>query len=256
MNAENSWHNSVPNGDQFEVDKKDSLSRLARNVSYRKKGLDLLLSLNNDGFSHKNSWLGVPIIRLPEDIPLQQELIWREKPDLIIEIGIARGGGLIFNASIQELSGLKPNVFGIDNKVYPHTHEAIENSRYSNNINILEGESTSMQTLKAVTPIIKSSCKTLLILDSDHSSKHVLNELNLYVPLLPINSLVIVCDTIIDELPAGTYPNRTWSDGKGPGHALKIFMLSNKYLSFYMEDESKSLVLSEIRDGFFKKTSE
>lgn len=256
MTAENFWHNSVPDGDQFEVDKKKNLSRLARNISYRKKGLDLLLSLNNEGFSHKNSWLGVPIIRLPEDIQLQQELIWREKPDLVIEIGIARGGGLIFNASIQELSGIKPHVVGIDNKVYPHTHEAIENSRYSNCINIIEGESTSIQTVKAVTPIIRSSCKTLLILDSDHSSKHVLDELNIYVPLLPINSLVIICDTIIDELPAGTYPDRTWSDGQGPGHALKTYMLNNKYLSSYMEDESKSLILSEIRDGLFKKTSE
>jgi cephalosporin hydroxylase len=230
MKAENSWHNSVPDGDQFEVEKIKSLSRLARNIGNRSKGLDLLLSLNNDGFSHKNSWLGVPIIRLPEDIQLQQELIWREKPDLVIEVGIARGGGLIFNASIQELSGLKPNVIGIDNKVYPHTYEAIKNSRYANHISILEGGSTSSQILSAVIPIIKNSSKTLLILDSDHSSKHVLDELNLYVPPLPLFSLVIVCDTIIDELPAGTYPDRTWSDGNGPGHALKIFMLSNKCL--------------------------
>jgi cephalosporin hydroxylase len=187
---------------------------------------------------------------------LQQELIFLEKPDLIIEIGVARGGGLIFNASMQEICGIKPNVIGIDNKVFPHTVKAVSESKYADSIRIIEGESTSSQILNSVMPLILEASKILLILDSDHSSKHVLAELNLYVPVLPLGSLLIVCDTLIDEQAPGTYPDRTWSNGQGPGHAIKLFMNNSNSLNLYMINETRSLVLSEVRDGFLKKVSE
>jgi len=256
MNSENIWHNSVPDWKQFNLQKKKNLNDLSESNNHRKTGLELLRNLNKFGFSHKNTWLGIPIIRLPEDMLLQQELIYIEKPDLIIEIGVARGGGLIFNASMQELSGVKPNVIGIDNKVYEHTLNAIATSRYADTVQIFEGGSTSSEILSAVKSILFKSKKILLILDSDHSSKHVLNELNLYVLLLPVGSVLIICDTLIDEQPPGTYPERTWSDGKGPGHAIKAFMKDNGCLEFFMKDETRSLVLSEVRDGFLKKVSE
>jgi len=253
MNSRNNWHDSVPTGKQFELDRAESFSNLAKSTDFRQKGLQLLNDLNQFGFSHKNSWLGVPIIRLPEDILFQQELIAFEKPDLIIEIGIARGGGLLLNASIQEICGLNPNVIGVDNKVYPHTIKAVFESRYADHIKILEGDSTGMEVLDSLTPTTLSASKILLVLDSDHSSSHVLNELEHYVPILPVGSIIIICDTIIDELPAGTYPNRTWSDGYGPGHGLKLFMEKSNSLIFYKQTEVRSLVLSEIRDGVLKK---
>ena len=253
MNSRNNWHDSVPTWEQFELDKIDIISNLAKSTDYRQKGLELLNDLNQFGFSYKNSWLGVPIIRLPEDILFQQELIVFEKPDLIIEIGIARGGGLLLNASIQEMCGINPNVIGIDNKVYPHTIKAISESRYSNHIKILEGNSTGMEVFNSLTSMTLNASKILLVLDSDHSSSHVLNELEFYVPILPVGSIIIICDTIIDELPAETYPDRTWSDGRGPRHGLEIFMERSKSLIFYKQTEVRSLVLSEIRDGVLKK---
>ena len=256
MNSRNNWHDSVPTWEQFELDKIAIFSNLAKSTDYRQKGLELLNDLNQFGFSHKNSWLGVPIIRLPEDILFQQELIAFEKPDLIIEIGIARGGGLLLNASIQEMCGINPNVIGIDNKVYPHAIKAISESRYSNHIKILEGNSTAIEVFDSLTPMTSHASKILLVLDSDHSSSHVLNELELYVPILPVGSMIIICDTIIDELPAGTYPNRTWSDGRGPGHGLKLFMEKSKSLDVYKQTEVRSLILSEIRDGVLKKVAQ
>jgi len=255
MNSRNNWHDSVPTWEQFELDRAESFANLAKSTYFRQKGLELLNDLNQFGFSHKNSWLGVPIIRLPEDILFQQELIACEHPDLIIEIGIARGGGLLLNASIQEICGINPNVIGIDNKVYPHTIKAILDSRYSGHIKILEGNSTGMEVFNSLTPITSNASKILLVLDSDHSSSHVLNELELYVPILPIGSIIIICDTIIDELPADTYPNRTWSDGRGPGHALKLFMEKSESLAFYKQAEVRSLILSEIRDAVLIKVA-
>jgi cephalosporin hydroxylase len=253
--TENSWHDSVPNGQEFELEKRANLEKMAKNSDFRTSGLSLLKEVSDLGFGHKNTWMGTPIIRLPEDLMLQQEIVWREKPDLIIEIGVARGGGLLFNACLQEMSGINPNVIGVDNKIYEHTHAAIEANRLNQSIELIEGDSVSSEVLSKVRVVAAKSLKTLLILDSDHSAKHVLNELRGYVPLLPLNSIIMVCDTLIDEYPAGTYPDRTWSDGKGPLEAIKVFSAENQTVEPFMRNETRALVLSEIRDGLLRKVA-
>ena len=255
MNGKNTWHESVPDASQFEKDKKENIEKLSKNSEVRRTGLKLLLEVNASGFGHKNSWLGAPIIRLPEDLMFQQEVISKELPDLIIEIGVARGGGLLYNASIQEICGITPKVIGVDNKIYEHTKRVIEESRYSKSINLIEGDSISNETVSTVRHLSSKSKKILLVLDSDHSSSHVLSELQKYIPILPINSIVMVCDTLIDELPEGTYPNRTWSNGKGPLDAINIFTKETSCTEPFMEMETKALIFSEIRKGMLRKVS-
>jgi cephalosporin hydroxylase len=255
MTTRNSWHESVPDGSEFDLEKRTNLEIMAKDLKHRETGLNLLSDVSEYGFGHKNTWMGVPIIRLPEDLILQQEIIWSEKPDLIIEIGIARGGGLVYNASLQEICGVEPNVVGVDNKIFKHTHTAIANNRFNPCIKLVEGDSISREVTSTIQKIVSSSKKTLLILDSDHSSDHVLNELRCYVPLLPIYSIIMVCDTLIDEYPEGTYVNRTWSDGKGPLDAIMRFRAESNTVEPFMENESRALILSEIRDGLLKKVS-
>ena len=256
MVESNTWHSEVPNDAEFTLKRKRDLLSIASQPHFRDEGLALLRVLGDEGFGHKNSWMGVPIIRLPEDMILQQEIIWTEKPDLIIEVGVARGGGLLFNASMQEAFGIKPNVIGIDNKVFEHTWEAVENSRYASEIKILEGDSVSEKTKSEVSRFTKLSQKTLLVLDSDHSSRHVLNELEQFVPLLPVGSVIIVCDTLIDEFPPGKYQDRSWSDGKGPLDAIQRFLLKSDSVTPYFVHETRALILTEIRDGVLKKVTE
>jgi cephalosporin hydroxylase len=255
MATGNSWHESVPDALEFDLEKKTNLSIIANDFKHREAGLNLLRDVGEYGFGHKNTWMGIPIIRLPEDLILQQEIIWSEKPDLIIEVGVARGGGLVYNASLQEICGIQPNVVGVDNKIFRHTHTAISNNRFNPSIRLIEGDSISREVTTRIQEIVSSSKKTLLILDSDHSSNHVLNELRCYVPLLPIFSIIMVCDTLIDEYPEGTYENRTWSDGKGPLDAITRFRAESKSVEPFMENESRALILSEIRDGLLKKVS-
>jgi cephalosporin hydroxylase len=255
MTSNNTWHESVPGSVEFESDKKRNLEALSKESRFRATGLELMTQLSEYGFGYKNSWMGVPIIRLPEDLILQQEVVWNEKPDLIIEIGVARGGGLIFNASLQEMCGITPNVLGVDNKFFDHTLAAIASNRFYQNINLIEGDSNSLEVVSRVQSVASECSKALLILDSDHSSKHVLEELRNYIPILPVNSVIMVCDTLIDEYPKGTYANRTWSDGKGPLDAIAIFRKENNSVLPFMEIESKALILSEIRDGLLRKIS-
>ncbi len=195
----------------------------------------------------------MPIIRLPEDILLQQEIIWKEKPDLVIEVGVARGGGLVLNASLQAMAGIPPRVLGVDNKIFQHTRDSIESNPYSSAITLLEGDSVSQTIVDQVADFTSGSKKALLVLDSDHSSDHVYKELSSYAPLLSAGSVVIVCDTLIDELPPGTYQNRTWSNGKGPLDAVQKFLDKNDDFEPFMSDDTRSLILTEIRDGIIRK---
>jgi cephalosporin hydroxylase len=255
MVENNSWHTEVPNDAAFQEKRQRDVLALAMQSDIRQAGLDLLKHASSFGFGHKNSWMGVPIIRLPEDILLQQEIIWSERPDLIIEVGVARGGGLLLNASLQSMSGVSPNVIGVDNKIFEHTKQAISTSTYSKSITLIEGDSVSEGVIEGVRDFTTKSKKALLVLDSDHSSDHVLEELRRYSPLLPEGSIVIVCDTLIDEYPADTYPDRSWSSGKGPWDAIRRYQEENMSLIPFMNNESRSLILSEIRNGVLIKAT-
>ena len=59
------------------------------------------------------SWLGRPVIQLPEDMLRIQEVIYDIQPDVIVETGVAHGGSLIFYASLCTAIG-KGRVIGVD----------------------------------------------------------------------------------------------------------------------------------------------
>jgi cephalosporin hydroxylase len=203
---------------------------------------------------YHTEWLGIPVIRLAEDLVRQQEIIFRERHDLIIEVGVARGGGLVFSASMQEIASIKPNVIGVDNKIFAHTRSAIADSKYHSAIRLVEADSTSPDAIDLIRKSIEveqaKSC--LLILDSDHSTQHVLEELRAYSPLLPEGSTVMVCDTIIDEFPPGTYEDRTWSNGSGPGKAIEVFLEEGGDL-VRVQAGTDDLLLTEMRGGILRK---
>lgn len=194
----------------------------------------------------------MPIIRYPEDLVRQQEIIFTERPEVIVEVGIARGGGLLFSASMMEIAGLKPSVYGIDNKIFPHTYEAVSRSRYNQSINMIQCDSTSAEAESFFRSKVSKASRALLVLDSDHSSDHVLAELQNFYKHLPTSSIVMVCDTIIDDLPVGTFPDRPWSDGKGPRDALARFC-ELEPSAVVLPQETDDLLLTEMRDGILRK---
>jgi cephalosporin hydroxylase len=250
----NTWHSDVPNHEDFIGSLAKSKEAMASDQNLRNMAIGLFDKAREYQFGYHSQWLGVPIIRLAEDLIREQELIFREKPDLIIEVGVARGGGLIFGASMQDLCGVKPNIVGIDNKFFPHTLEAISNSKYHDSIFLFEADSDSLEAEEFVVSKLLGANKVLLILDSDHSTAHVSKELNAYFKHLPVNSTVMVCDTIIDEMPAGSFKGRTWTNGKGPGEAVRRFITENAgaYLELEATDD---LLLSEMRGGIIRKSA-
>ena len=196
------------------------------------------------------SWLGRPIIQFPQDMIAIQELIWKTKPDLIIEIGIAHGGSLIYSASILELIG-KGGVLGIDIDIRKHNKKEIEKHPLKKRITMLEGSSIDENIVKKVKKIAQNKKSILLFLDSYHTHDHVLKELEMYSSFVKKGGYIIVFDTMIEFMPKGSFPNRPWGKGNNPHTAVKKFIKQNKRFKIDKEFEEKLLITS-CPDGFLK----
>jgi cephalosporin hydroxylase len=151
--------------------------------------------------------MGVPIIQLPADIVTTQEVIWETKPDIIIETGVARGGSVLFMASILELIG-KGKVIGVDIDIRAHNRRAIEAHPMSRRVALVEGSSTSRDVLSRVRDEIPKAASVMVVLDSDHSRDHVLAELRSYAPLVTPGCYLVVADTLLGQIDATRAPRK------------------------------------------------
>lgn len=202
-------------------------------------------------YSYNFSWLGRPIIQLPTDILAIQELIWRVKPDLIIETGIAHGGSIIFSASMLELLGSDGRVIGIDIDIRAHNRVEIEKHPMNERITLLEGSSTSDEIVSKVKKLAQGRSRVMVILDSNHTHDHVAGELALYSPLVTEGSYLVVLDTIIEDVEADTSPARAWGKGNNPKTAVWEFLEKNHRFEIDRDIEAKLLV-TVAPDGYLK----
>ena len=255
MNELPEYIQNVPTNESFLSQRENWRTELGQDFGLRSKAISLVEDANKYRYGYQWEWCGVPIIRHPDDIVLQQEIVWNLRPSHIIETGVARGGSLVLSASLMEISGKKANVLGLDLQIFPHTHEALRNWIENKKIQIREINSASLEAAKIVRDFIKNcNDPVLLILDSNHSHEHVLNELNLLGPLLPQESIVIVADTIISEMPNDVYENRPWSVNSNPLTAIKEFLENNS--NFKLDNRwSRRSLLGECRDGILHKVS-
>lgn len=203
-------------------------------------------------YSYNFSWMGRPIIQYPQDMVIMQELIWDIKPDLIIETGIAHGGSLIFYASIMELIG-KGEVLGIDIDIREHNKKEILAHPMSKRISMLQGSSIAPEIVEEVKNRAKGKQTVMVLLDSNHSHEHVLNELKAYADLTSVGSYCVVFDTVVEDLPKGKYStDRPWDVGSNPKTAVFEFLKNN---TDFVIDKSidHKILLSVAPDGYLKR---
>tara|TARA_Y100000590_G_scaffold333492_1_gene379365 strand:+ start:8472 stop:9203 length:732 start_codon:yes stop_codon:yes gene_type:complete len=208
------------------------------------------ISLTKYEYPYHFTWLGRPIIQYPQDILIIQELIWKIKPDLVIETGIARGGSLIFTASILELIG-KGNVIGIDVDIRKHNREEIEKHPMFKRIKMIEGSSIDKKIVKKIFKLAERKKKILVLLDSSHTHSHVLEELKSYSPLVKKGSYVVVFDTVLEDMPKNSFPNRPWDKGDNPKTAVKEFVKKSNRFKIDVDIERKLMITSN-PSGFLK----
>lgn len=184
---------------------------------------------NRNGYTYNFTWQGRPIIQYPQDMVAMQELIWRVRPDLIIETGIAHGGSLIFSASMLALldmgdaidggEALDPKisrrkVLGLDIDIRAHNRAAIEVHPMASRIQMIQGSSIAPEIIKQVHAVAANYDSVLVCLDSNHTHDHVLAELQAYALLTSVDSYCIVFDTLIEDMPEDMFPDRP-SQGSG-----------------------------------------
>jgi cephalosporin hydroxylase len=196
--------------------------------------------------------MGIPIMQLPQDIIAMQELIWKVKPDLIIETGIALGGSLIFYASMMELLGEQGMVLGIDIDIREHNKIEIEKHIMYKRIKMIQGSSIDGAIVKQVYEVAKNRKNIIVILDSNHTHEHVLEELKKYSSLVTKNSYLVVCDTLVEDLPETASSDRLWGKGNNPKSAVWEFIKNNTDFVIDKSIDSK-LLLTASPDGYLKR---
>jgi cephalosporin hydroxylase len=182
-------------------------------------------------------WMGIPVLKCPLDLWIYQEIIFRVKPDLIIETGTYKGGTAHFFASMCELMG-HGEVVTVDIEAYPNrpTHPRIT---------YLHGSSTDPKIVHQVKQKAASVTSVLVVLDSDHSMAHVRKEMELYAPLVSKGSYLIVEDTNINGNPV--LPE----SGPGPKEAIDDYLKSHS--DFSIDRSMEKLLMTFNPGGYLRK---
>jgi len=202
-------------------------------------------------YAYNWTWYGRPIIQLPQDVMALQTIVLSEKPDLIIETGIAHGGSLILSASLLELLG-EGSVLGVDIDIRSHNRAAIEAHPLAHRISMIQGSSIDEGIAEKIRTRAKSAKRVMVCLDSNHTADHVARELDLYAPLVTVGQHLIVFDTAIEDLPASDFSDRQWRPGNSPKTAVHTFLKANP--GFVIDSELEQRLLFTVApDGYLKR---
>ena len=245
----------VPGADEFATTRQGWRDSLAADTELRARAVGVQVAAERHSYTYTWEWAGVPIIRLPDDMVVLQEIFWAYRPQRVVETGVARGGSLLLDASLMTLCGETPAVLGIDHKIYGHARNALAAHPLARGVELFEDDSTSEATGVASRAFLGDAERAVLILDSNHTHDHVLAELRLLAPLLPVGSLVLVADTLIEEFPPGHFRGRPWDIGNNPKTAVDAFLAERS--DFVHADEwGRRALSSEFRDGILRRIGE
>jgi cephalosporin hydroxylase len=239
--------------EQFDQEKTGNIAALGRDENAKTTALKFMMDTAPHKYTYNFTWLGRPIIQYPQDIVALQEIIWQVKPDLIIETGIAHGGSLILSASILQLIGGDGHVLGVDIDIREHNKKEIESHPMAPRISMVQGSSVDESTIGQVYEFAKGRKNILVILDSNHTHEHVLQELQAYAPLVTKGSYLIVFDTAVEDVPEDfDWGGRPWGKGNNPKTAVWEFLKSNDNFVIDKAVDNK-LLISVGPDGYLKR---
>jgi cephalosporin hydroxylase len=224
---------------------------------YSDEGFEILAGLWVKAYTHRKlthdiTWMGIPIIQLPEDIIMMQELIWRIRPDIIIECGLAHGGSALFYASLLDLIG-KGWVIGIDIEIRQYNKIAIQNHPLSHRVKLIENSSISDDTIQKIKEMTKHAGKVMVVLDSNHSKEHVYKELELYKDFVTPGSYLVAMDgaqAYVWDIPNG---RPEWKNDN-PLAAIEEFLKYNN--DFEIDEQYTRLKVTANPKGFLKKLTQ
>ncbi|MBC8325961.1 MAG: cephalosporin hydroxylase family protein [Verrucomicrobia subdivision 3 bacterium] len=236
---------------KFFAEVQDNIDGLHADASVRQATRDWVAAIAPHHYTYNFTWLGRPVIQFPQDLAALQEIIWETKPDLIIETGIAHGGSLIFHASMLQLLGNDGSVLGVDIDIREHNRVEIEAHPMFERIEMIQGSSIEDAIAAQVAAVASGAERVMVVLDSNHTHEHVLRELELYAPLVTKGCYLVVCDTLIEDMPAGSFPDRPWDKGDNPRTATDAFLKTTERFEVNTAIDAK-LQISVAPGGYLK----
>lgn len=258
---------SLPPLAAFAQERDERLRAFARDGVFHALSQSWLRESMQRKYVYDFDWMGRPIIQYPQDMWAVQELIWRVRPDLVIETGIAHGGSLVLSASMLALldmcdaieagTTLDPRasarkVLGLDIDIRAHNRMAIEEHPMSSRIQMIQGSSIAPDIVEQVRHTAEKYSRVLVLLDSMHTHDHVLSELQAYAPLVSSGSYCVVFDTFVDDMPQGFFADRPWDVGNNPKTAVKEFLSHNSEFTVDESIESK-LQITVAPGGYLRR---
>lgn len=193
---------------EFAAETEAQAREMGGDEALMRQGVETLLAADRYRYSYLWTWMGVPIIQMPADIVATQEAIWRARPDVIIECGVARGGSVIFMASMLALLGQDGFVVGVDVDIRAHNRETIESHPMTSRIRLVEGSSIEPATVETVRAMIPEGARVMVILDSNHARDHVLAECRAYGPMVTPGSFLVIADTVLGHFDEAETPKQ------------------------------------------------
>ena len=240
--------------EEFEQMRVEAAAAMARDQGLRQDALDVFTRADKHYWIHQSTWFGEPVLQLPQDLLAVQEIIFKTRPKFIIEVGTAWAGSLLFYATLMEVLGGE-RIIGIDIYIPQDLKERISAfGRLSEKITWITGSSVDPTTLDKVKSIVDGSPEVLVVLDSDHTHAHVLEELRLFSPLVGKGQYLVVSDTILEDFPEQTHRPRPWGPGNNPKTALDQFLKENDGFEVDQAIENKLLFTCQ-PGGYLRRRS-
>ena len=240
--------------EEFESAREQWAEDLDQNQELQDKALDVFVAADKHNWIHQTTWMGEPSLQTPEDLITFQEIIFKTRPEYLVEVGVAWAGSLLFYATIMEAIG-KGKIIGIDIFMPDDLKERIMAHPLSHRIELLNVSSIDSRTLELLKEKVKGTTDVMVHLDSDHTCEHVLKELKLYQSLVGEGHYMVCGDTIIEYFPDQKHRPREWSRGNSPKTALDLFLEDNDRFEVDRSYDKKRL-MSNQPGGYLKCTKQ
>lgn len=239
--------------EEFEELRIQSAAAMADDGELREKAWNVIVKADRYNWIHQTNWFGEPILQLPQDMFAMQEIIFATRPKVIIEIGVAWGGSLLFYSTLMECLGGE-QIIGVDIYVPQDLSERISSfGKLSERIKWINGSSTDETTIGKIKSLIGDERAVMVILDSFHTHEHVLKELQLYSPLVGKGHYLVCCDTHVEDIPEIVENRpRPWGKGNNPKTAVNQFLKENDGFEVDTRLENKLLLTLHPR-GYLRR---
>lgn len=222
--------------------------------------------ISRQNYAHNLDWCGTQIFQTPTDLFLYHQLIFRARPNIIIESGVAKGGSILFACQILDIihgksARSKWKVVCCDINSLNEAKDSIGENGYTENVIFFKGDSSDLAFHSLVLDVIKKvpNPSVFLSLDSNHTEEHVYKELTSLAPFVTLKSYVVVWDSRIGDLSTLTHylRPRLWNKKHNAGTGVKHFMSSLGVSLGFMIDSTfeKNLKITGVKGGILQRVS-